>query len=290
MDGMYPNNFDDFNENVYREGHFESWNDKFGKNFTDNFSEVHKQQMIAKNIETGGGYQAAISGLYGEFTIAAVFKSLTDEYHVMNDILLQQGTWLRPYHPEKYGPSPWKLIKKKNRVYEVVHKSTQVDHLIVSPYGIFVIETKNHKGWVFGDVNGKVWTQVLNGENGWRAYGGHAHYTFYNPVTQNQGHIENLSKQLGIPQNCMTGMIVFTNPDAFLGNVNCNCCFTLDMLYDAILSYQRPIWNQKQTIQVIQAIEKLNSSSYLKSKEHEIYVKDLQRRKEINRMIAKGIR
>ena len=88
----------------------------------------------------------------------------------------------------------------------------------------------------------------------------------------------------------MTGMIVFTNPDAFLGNVNCNCCFTLDMLYDAILSYQRPIWNQKQTIQVIQAIEKLNSSSYLKSKEHEIYVKDLQRRKEINRMIAKGIR
>ena len=282
------NEFREFNQNVYREGHFESWNDNFGKNFTDNFSETHKQQMIAKNIETGGGYQAEISGLYGEFTIAAVFKSLTEEYHVMNDILIQTGIMLRPYHPEKYGPSPWKLVKKKNKIYEVVKKSSQIDHLIVSPYGIFVIETKNHKGWVFGDVNGKVWTQVLNGENGWRAYGGHAHYTFYNPVTQNMEHIRHLSNALKLPPNYMAGMIVFTNPDAFLGNVNCNCCYTLDMLYDAIISYNKPIWNIKQTEKVINAIENINTNRYSLAKEHKIYVEDLKRRHEINRMIALG--
>lgn len=281
---------DNFNENVYRRGHFESWNDNFGKNFTDNFSELHKQQMIAKNIETGGAYQAAISGAYGEFTISAVFKSLTDEYHVIDNVLLQQGVKLRKYQPEKYGQSPWKLVKKKNKIYEVVKKSTQIDHIIVSPYGLFIIETKNHKGWVFGDVNSKVWTQVLNGENGWRAYGGHAHFTFYNPVVQNQGHIEELSKQLGISMNCIAGMIVFTNPEAYLGNVNCNCCFTLDMLYEAIVSYNKPIWTSKQTIKIIQEIEKLNSSNYLLNKEHEIYVKDIKHRHEINRMIALGKR
>lgn len=276
---------DNFNNNVFQQGHFESWNDKLGKNFTDNYSDLHKQGMIAKNIETGGAYQASVSGAYGEFTASSVLKSLPDCYHVMNDILLLQGTQIRKYQPERYGQSPWKIVQNKGRYYEVVKKSTQLDHLIVSPYGLFMIETKNHKGWVFGDVNGKVWTQTLNGENGWRAYGGHSHYTFFNPVKQNQGHMEELSKQLRIPMNYMVGMIVFTNPEAYLGNVNCNCCYTLDMLYEAILSYNRQLWSGKQTIQVIQAVENLNKNGYIASKEHETYVQDIQRRHEINRML-----
>ncbi len=47
--------------------------------------------MIQKNLETGGSYQAAVSGMYGEFTIAAIFKALPEEYAVLNDILLQTG-------------------------------------------------------------------------------------------------------------------------------------------------------------------------------------------------------
>lgn len=275
-----------FNNNIYNQGHFESWNNNLGKNFTDNFSELHKQQMANKNIETCGAYQAEVSGAYGEFTASMVFKSLPSEYHIMDNILLQQGTDLRVYRPDKYGQSPWKIIDKNGIKYEVVKKSTQIDHVIVSPYGIFIIETKNHKGYIFGDINSKVWTQVLKGENGSRAHGGHSRFTFYNPVLQNQGHLDNLSKQLKIPQNCMVGMIVFTNPEAELLNVNCNCCFTLDMLYEAILSYDRQLWSPNQTIKVIQKIEKLNSSSYILNKEHEAYVKDIQHRKEINRMIA----
>ena len=306
---------DNFNENVYRQGHFESWNNSFGKNFTDNFSDIHKQQMIQKNMETGGAYQAEVSGMYGEFTIAAVFKSLSDEYVVINDVLLQTGIDFRKYtfnDYQKYGETPWELavkIGKRNYkpvkkqvalqqimnnpnavLYEIVRKSSQLDHLIVSPYGIFVVETKNHKGWVFGDINGKVWTQVLNGENGWRAYGGHAHYTFFNPVQQNELHMMHLSEKIKIPRNYMTGMIVFTNPDAFLGNINCNCCFTLDKFAEALLSYKTPIWTMKQTEQVIKLVENLNSSSYSKSKEHVTYIKDMQHRHEINRMLALGKR
>jgi len=255
-----------------------NWNEKFGNNFTDNFSEMHKQAMQQKNIETGGAYQAKVSGAYGEFTISAIFKSLPDCYHVLDDVLLQQGILTRPYQPNIYGPSKFKVIVKNGRQYEVVKKSTQLDHIIVSPYGIFVIETKNHKGYIFGDVNGKVWTQTLTG--------GAYKYTFMNPVHQNEGHMVELSKQLKMPRNNMVGMIVFTNPEAYLGNVNCNCCYTVDMLYEAILSFNRPLWNNKQVENVIRAIEKIDTNSYTESKLHELYVQDIKDRHEINKRLS----
>lgn len=37
--------------------------------------------------------------------------------------------------------------------------TTQIDHILLSPYGIFVIETKNYKGWIFGSARQKMWTQ-----------------------------------------------------------------------------------------------------------------------------------
>lgn len=299
----------DFNEHVYDEGHYTDWNDKLGKNFTHN-NGIHNDMMYQKNIETGGGYQATVSGMYGEFTIAAIFKSLPEEYAVLNDILLQTGTQFRKYNLQsyqKYGETPWELAMKTGKkkfkpvrkemamqhilsnpnisYYEIVKKSSQLDHLIVSPYGIFVVETKNHKGWVFGsDYGSNVWTQVLNGENGNRAYGGHAHYTFFNPVTQNELHMQHLSNHLGVSRNYMTGMVVFTNPEAYLGNVQSNSCFTLDNLYEAILSYDRILWNKKQLEKLIEKIEEINTSNYILSKEHTVYVKDIQHRKEINRI------
>lgn len=281
-------------------GYDSGWQNKLGKNFADN-SGIHNEMMRQKNIETGGGYQATVSGMYGEFTIAAIFKSLPEEYAVLNDILIQTGVQYRKYgrlEYNKYGETPWELavkvgkkqfkvvskqiamneITKNNKIYyEVVKKSSQIDHVIVSPYGIFVIETKNHKGWVFGSEYGsKVWTQVLNG--------GHAHYTFFNPVHQNELHMQHLSNKLRLPRNYMTGMIVFTNPEAYLGNIDCSCCYTLDMFAEALFRYNNVIWNKKQTEQVIKAIETLNSSSYSLNKEHITYVKDMQHRHEINKI------
>ncbi len=39
--------------------------------------------------------------------------------------------------------------------------TTQIDHIIVSKYGIFVVETKNMQGWIFGSAQQKSWTQKL---------------------------------------------------------------------------------------------------------------------------------
>lgn len=274
-----------FNNNLLDTQHYIDWNSKLGNNFTNQYG-IHNYGMYSKNIETEGSYQAKVSGDYGEFTAKSVLNSLPDIYAVMNDILIQTGIKYRPYQPEKYGQSPWKIVrnKKNSRLYEEVHKSTQLDHIIVSPFGIFVLETKNHKGWVYGDISGRVWTQVLNGEQGNGAYGGHSHYTFLNPVLQNQEHIRHLSNSMKLSSAYMTGMIVFTNPDAHLANVNCNCCFTMDMLYEAILSYTNVVFNPKQYEKVIHAIERIDSNNYTLEKEHITYVKDIQHRQEVNKI------
>lgn len=39
--------------------------------------------------------------------------------------------------------------------------TTQIDHILLSPYGIFIIETKNYKGWIFGSERQKMWTQKI---------------------------------------------------------------------------------------------------------------------------------
>ena len=39
--------------------------------------------------------------------------------------------------------------------------TTQIDHILLSPYGIFIIETKNYQGWIFGGERQKHWTQKI---------------------------------------------------------------------------------------------------------------------------------
>jgi hypothetical protein len=66
--------------------------------------------------------------------------------------------------------------------------TTQIDHVIVSRYGVFVVETKNMDGWVFGDERNSHWTQSIFGKK----------YKFQNPLHQNYRHTKALSEFLGI--------------------------------------------------------------------------------------------
>lgn len=205
------------------------------------------EAMHEANVRTNGEYKASVSGAYGEYSISSVMRSLPDYYHIINDVLL----------PTKKG-------------------STQIDHTIVSPFGIFIIETKNHKGMIFGDCYGKVWTQVLRGAG---------RHTFYSPVKQNQGHIINLAKSINVPLDCFTGMIVFTNEDVNLDNVSCPFCYRIQSLYDAILSYQNVIFNEKQVDKIIDRIDKVNKSGYKASKAHVEYVKGIKQQAEMRKLM-----
>ena len=78
---------------------------------------------------------------------------------------------------------------------------TQIDHVIVSPYGIFVIETKNYKGWIFGSEKNAKWTQMLGR--------GRKKYSFQNPLRQNYKHTKSLSAFLGLNHNVMHSIVFF---------------------------------------------------------------------------------
>lgn len=55
--------------------------------------------------------------------------------------------------------SDYHLIK--NVTLPTEDRTTQIDHIIVSKFGVFVVETKNMKGWIFGTEKQKQWTQKI---------------------------------------------------------------------------------------------------------------------------------
>ncbi len=77
--------------------------------------------------------------------------------------------------------------------------TTQIDHVYVSVFGIFVIETKNYTGWIFGSEKQSKWTQVVYKQK---------HY-FQNPLRQNYAHIKALSELLQLPEEKFHSMVVF---------------------------------------------------------------------------------
>ncbi|HUW57228.1 MAG TPA: nuclease-related domain-containing protein [Planctomycetota bacterium] len=81
--------------------------------------------------------------------------------------------------------------------------STQIDHVIVSPYGIFVVETKNWKGAIYGRQDEAYWTVKLGGKT----------YRKQNPLRQNYAHTKTLSEILGLPESKFKSVIVL-GPDA----------------------------------------------------------------------------
>lgn len=70
--------------------------------------------------------------------------------------------------------------------------TSEVDVILVCAYGLFVFESKNYSGWIFGSEKQKNWTQTLPTGKGRtrKEY-------FYNPITQNKTHIKYIRKYLG---------------------------------------------------------------------------------------------
>jgi hypothetical protein len=83
--------------------------------------------------------------------------------------------------------------------------STQIDHVLVSVYGIFVIETKNMKGWIFGDERSPQWTQSIFGNKS----------RFQNPLRQNYRHAKTLAEFLGVPDDVLRPVVFFVGDCEF---------------------------------------------------------------------------
>lgn len=83
-------------------------------------------------------------------------------------------------------------------------KTTEIDILMICSKGVFVFESKNFSGWIFGDECQKDWYQTLP-----KGRGKSQKEHFHNPIMQNNAHIKHLKAFLGekIP---MRSIIVFS--------------------------------------------------------------------------------
>jgi len=83
--------------------------------------------------------------------------------------------------------------------------TTQIDHLLVSPFGLFIVETKNKKGWIFGSEDRPKWTQTLYGKK----------YSFQNPIRQTFRQKKVLSEFLGLNESKIHSVIYFVGDSKF---------------------------------------------------------------------------
>lgn len=171
-------------------------------------------------------------GKVGEKQVASILKKLPeDEYKVINDLLLSSGG-----------------------------HSTQIDHIVVSVYGVFVIETKFYNGRIYGGENSEYWTQNIYGNK----------YKFRNPIQQNQGHIRALRFLLKKYGNIPFISIVAFSRQASLGVDS----HTSVIYWDEILSVIRQNENQvltKSQVWDIYDCLLANNSEDKKAKEEHIY-------------------
>jgi hypothetical protein len=88
--------------------------------------------------------------------------------------------------------------------------TTQIDHVLVSRFGIFVIETKDYKGWIFAGPRDRYWTQVLY----------RAKFKFQNPLRQNHRHVRAIQELLDfLPPDVVRPVVVFTGDAEFKTNI-----------------------------------------------------------------------
>lgn len=123
-------------------------------------------------------FKPFLKGKMGEFAVSAHVKLYLDkeQYILLNDCTL----------PDEQN------------------QTTQIDHILLSPFGVFVIETKNYKGWIFGSERQKIWTQKIYKKS----------YKFQNPLHQNYKHQKVLEQVLAdIVDPALIHSVVVFMPD-----------------------------------------------------------------------------
>ncbi len=147
--------------------------------------------MNADNNMMSGFYEGILITIK-MFIASSVFPFVV--IFVILSILLQ---WKMPVLKGKYGERVVKSrLRKLGDAYTVFHDVyipngerglTQVDHIVTSVYGVFVIETKHYGGWIFGDEYKPYWTQVIYKKK----------TKMHNPIRQNYGHVQALLTYIG---------------------------------------------------------------------------------------------
>lgn len=143
------------------------------------------------------------------FLILAVFKSASFKGKVGESLVRAKAALrldtavYRPFHD---------LIIPDSR------GTTQLDHIYLSPFGIFVVETKHYQGWIYGNEKQARWTQIIYKQK----------HSFQNPLRQNYRHIKALAALLGLPETVFHSVVVFSGDYRFKTQMPPNVCDLAD--------------------------------------------------------------
>jgi len=105
-------------------------------------------------------------GYYGEYLTFSILEKIKGNKYILANV---------------YIPKENKNIEKE------MDETSEIDLMMLHETGIYVFESKNYSGWIYGREKDRFWTQVLNKN---------VKNRFYNPIKQNDSHIKHLSNFL----------------------------------------------------------------------------------------------
>ncbi len=177
-------------------------------------------------------------GVFGEFIVNLSAKLFLDKqkYHLIKNVTI----------PTEDG-------------------TTQIDHIIVSQYGVFVVETKNMKGWIFGSAHHKTWTQKIYKHSS----------KFQNPLHQNYKHVKTLESFLELDDQQIHSVIVFVGKSIFKTEMPENVTYGRDYIR-FIKSKTQPVLTDNQVIEISKKITAGRlTPSFKTNREHVKHVKNI---------------
>ncbi len=127
----------------------------------------------------------------------------------------------------------------KNVTLPTADGTTQIDHILLSPFGVFVIETKNIRGRIFGSERKAKWTQQIYKRK----------YLFQNPLRQNYKHTETLRDLLMLPQEVVYSVIIFTARAKLKTDLPVNVGYVNDAI-KFIRNHEQVCFSESQVIEL----------------------------------------
>lgn len=199
-------------------------------------SSKKKEKSVFHNIS------AKSIGKNGENKVKHILEELSSGYIVINDLMIETNIG-----------------------------TNQIDHVVVCSKGIFIIETKNYTGDIYGKEDEKYWTQHLTYNN--------VKNKFYNPIWQNNGHISAVKYKLNGIISCDIVSIVCFDERCTLKKIKSNVpVIYFGELKKYIKSYKTDNKLTKKQVEEISVILKSSNIRGIgKRKAHSKYVEKRQK-------------
>lgn len=188
-------------------------------------------------------------GRAGERKVSRRLNWLPKEYRIIDDLHLKFGNW-----------------------------TSQIDHVVVSPYGVFVIETKNYTGIITGGENSAEWTKNMYGNK----------YYFHNPVFQNESHVKAIRKCLGDYGSLrIIPIVAFSDKVKLRVKTDSKIVVYFSQLRRIIRRYDEVCISDSQVVEIYDKLLTANVEDRRFAREHVREVRDQQARTE--QKIREGI-